>query len=148
MLRVPLMIWLPGVPARRIAAPVEHVDVLPTLLDLLGMPVPPGTAGQSLVPLLLGEARERPRPEVVAEDPPGGPPRRGLVSGPWKLVEDRARGTLELYHLLLDPDERRNRISDGVVDLASLRARLDSYGPDGPPAPVGAPGSGAGEPEG
>jgi len=136
VLRVPLLFWVPGLAPRRIVVPVEHVDVAPTLLDLLGLPVPEGLAGQSLVPLLLGEADARRRPEVVAEDPPPAPGRRTLVSWPWKLVEDHGRGTLELYHLLLDPEERVNRVADSPLDVGSLRERLSAYGPAGPPPPI------------
>jgi arylsulfatase A-like enzyme len=54
VLRVPLAMRLPGsIPAGlRVSAPVSLVDVMPTILDLLGLPVPPGLDGSSLVPLL------------------------------------------------------------------------------------------------
>ncbi|MFI6650415.1 sulfatase [Streptomyces sp. NPDC050529] len=54
-LEVALMMRVPGRDAwkgRRIAPMVSHVDVLPTLLELVGLPEPEGVAGTSLVPLL------------------------------------------------------------------------------------------------
>jgi len=46
---VPLLIAGPGVPHRRHPGPVRAVDVAPTLLELLGRPVPPGLDGRSLL---------------------------------------------------------------------------------------------------
>lgn len=57
--RVPLIIWAPGrVAPRRSDALVESIDLLPTLLELAGVPVPRGLQGRSLGPILRGEAQE------------------------------------------------------------------------------------------
>lgn len=57
--RVPLMIWAPGrVPVCRSDALVESIDLLPTLLELAGVPRPRGIQGRSLGPLLRGETSE------------------------------------------------------------------------------------------
>ena len=55
--RVPLLFVWPGTVegARRSDAPVSMVDVLPTLLDLVGLPQPEMRQGQSLAPLLRGQ---------------------------------------------------------------------------------------------
>jgi arylsulfatase A-like enzyme len=48
----------PGVPAgRRVSIPCSNVDVLPTLLDWVGLPAPAGLAGTSLRRAILGEER-------------------------------------------------------------------------------------------
>jgi len=58
--RIPLVVrapWLPGLrPGARVVAPVQAIDVFPTLAELAGVPVPPEYAldGVSLVPLLTG----------------------------------------------------------------------------------------------
>jgi len=54
--RVPLIIRVPGLPARRIAMPVGHIDILPTLANLAGAAPVPGTAGRSLVDVIAGAA--------------------------------------------------------------------------------------------
>src|SRR5262249_19423218 len=41
-------------PARVRDGPVGHVDVVPTILDALGVPPPPGLSGRSLLPLAAG----------------------------------------------------------------------------------------------
>jgi len=54
---VPLILVAPGLPASRRKEVVHHVDILPTLLDLAGLPVPEGARGISLAaPLRRGEA--------------------------------------------------------------------------------------------
>jgi arylsulfatase A-like enzyme/predicted Zn-dependent protease len=53
--QVPLIVKLPGQDrARRVAAPVQHADIVPTILDIAGAPARPGIRGRSLRPLLDG----------------------------------------------------------------------------------------------
>lgn len=108
VLHVPLVIRLPraagaGSAARRVSAVVRLVDVLPTVLDLLGLPIPAHAQGRSLQGLLRGETERRPR-WVLSEFP--GQRARALRGGSWKLILSR-RGT-ELYDLATDPAERRD----------------------------------------
>ena len=67
--RVPLMFVWPGhiEGGQRIAHPVSMIDVLPTLLDLLGLPPAEIAQGQSLAPLMLGREGWEPRPVVFDE---------------------------------------------------------------------------------
>ena len=54
-IRIPLMVKLPGGGAgRRVATPVQQIDLAPTILDLVGAPAPPHARGRSLKPLLEG----------------------------------------------------------------------------------------------
>ena len=55
--RVPLIIKLPGQreAGRRVEAPAQHIDLLPTVLDFLHAPGPQGLRGRSLVPALSGQ---------------------------------------------------------------------------------------------
>lgn len=66
--RVPLMVVWPGKlkAGTRVAEPVSMIDVLPTLLDLAGLPPAEVAQGHSLAPLLRGE-RMRVRPVVLDE---------------------------------------------------------------------------------
>jgi arylsulfatase A-like enzyme len=52
--RVPLILRAPGMAPERRSEIVSHVDVLPTLLDLAGLPVPADASGISLAPLAGG----------------------------------------------------------------------------------------------
>jgi arylsulfatase A-like enzyme len=52
VLRVPLLMKLPGVPGRRIDGLAQTIDVMPTLLAALGLPAPAGVQGRDLGPLI------------------------------------------------------------------------------------------------
>jgi len=105
LLRVPLILRLPpatGIPnGRRIAAPVRLVDVMPTLLDVVGLPRPRHLEGESALSILSG-LEESPR-HVFAHWRELGV--RSLQVGPWKLI--RIPGALHVFDLEQDPGERR-----------------------------------------
>jgi arylsulfatase A-like enzyme len=67
--RIPLLVFWPGRIAggQRFSQPVSMIDVLPTILDLLGLPMPEVMQGQSLAPLLLAEEGWEPRPVILDE---------------------------------------------------------------------------------
>ena len=97
--RVPLMVRWPGrIPAgRRVPEQVELVDVLPTLLDLVGVPVPSDLHGRSLKALLMGEPGARGRDIVVSE----------------YLENEEAMARSERYKLIVGTGRRARR--DGYV---------------------------------
>jgi arylsulfatase A-like enzyme len=66
--RIPLLFVWPGriEPGQRFSEPlVSMLDVLPTVLDLVGLPMPEVVQGQSLAPLLLGEGEVESRPIIL-----------------------------------------------------------------------------------
>jgi arylsulfatase A-like enzyme len=67
--RIPLILVWPGrIPGgQRIDETVSMIDVLPTILDLAGLPMPEVMQGQSLAPLLLGEEGWEPRPVIIEQ---------------------------------------------------------------------------------
>jgi len=67
--RIPLIVvWPERIAAgQRFSQPVSMIDVLPTILDLVGLPPPEVMQGQSLAPLLLGEEGVQPRPVIFDE---------------------------------------------------------------------------------
>ena len=56
-----LLMWNPALfpTPRRVSEPVQLIDVMPTVLDLLGLKTPPVVEGQSLLPLARGQAFKR-----------------------------------------------------------------------------------------
>ena len=127
LLHIPLLLRLPGQEPARIAEPVRGVDVLPTVLDALGLPAPIAAQGTSLLPLLQGAA-EPPR-VAFAEGLTVRDGERDLVMvrrGPWKLVRDVKRGRDFLFDLDADPRERRDVLTDADPTLVEeLRGELD-----------------------
>ena len=68
--RVPLLFVWPGhiEGGQRFSEPiVSMIDALPTILDLVGLPLPEVLQGQSLAPLLLGEGDVEARPVILDE---------------------------------------------------------------------------------
>jgi arylsulfatase A-like enzyme len=103
LLRVPLLVRARGrLPEGRVVEDtVRSVDVLPTVLDLLGLPVPAGLAGESLLPALRGE-RAFPA-SAFSEEHARGIDLLALRREGWKWI--RGRGRAELYRLEQDPLE-------------------------------------------
>ena len=139
--RIPLFFWWPrGLPAGvRIAQPVSALDVLPTILDLLGEPAPPGLAGSSLAPLWRGAAAgvkaAESRP-VFLELAPPKPFRWAVIDGDRKLILDPASPkTPELYDLKADPGERSNLAAREPAEVERLRDLLRTWARRNPRAP-------------
>jgi arylsulfatase A-like enzyme len=102
-----------------------NLDIMPTVLELAGLPEDDKLHGRSLVPLLKGESVEDWREYIYYEAPHpqhGTMPLISVRTKDWKYVATYAEPTLEnlmfeeLYHLESDPGERRNLISDPALD--------------------------------
>jgi arylsulfatase A-like enzyme len=116
--RTPLLMRLPGVSPRRIAGPVENLDIGPTLLQALGFAAEPAFAGRSLLPELLGEPAAM-RTAVAAQGS-----LRSLTDGRFKLILDLANGEAALYDLRADPTESKDVASAHREDFQRLRLKL------------------------
>lgn len=118
---VPLLVHLPGVPPTRVAAPVELVDVAPTLLGALDVPVPPSMRGDDLRPLAAGRV-EDPAPAFSAVIY-----KRMVVRWPWKLIADLRFNLFQLYHLERDPREQENLADREPEQLQRLQGEVYAW---------------------
>ena len=111
--RVPLIVVTPARErtGSRVRALVSHLDLAPTILDLVGLPLPAQVQGRSLSPCLREPGCSLGRPAVFFETVE----RSGLRSGPWKFVLDATAGEQMLYHLGIDPGERSNLLAPGPL---------------------------------
>jgi len=133
-LRTPWIFRVPGrVPSGRLCdTPVISADLYPTLLELSGIPPPPGQAldAVSLVPLLeaTGAIPERPLfwhyPHYSNQ---GGRPAGALRSGTWKLVEWFEDGRVELFDLSTDPGEDKDLAAARPEKAAALTKQLADW---------------------
>jgi arylsulfatase A-like enzyme len=126
LLKVPFMVRLPGGEgARRTQAIVQFHDVLPTLLDLLGMGSS-GTAmqGRSFLPVLYGDADVH-REAIITGYHEA--PDRCVRDGTWSYVQRPAGEPDELYHLIEDPRERVNLIDQHPEEARRLARAFGSY---------------------
>jgi arylsulfatase A-like enzyme/Flp pilus assembly protein TadD len=109
-LRVPWILWSQeGIPAQVFTGIVRHVDIMPTVLDLLGVKQPDNVDGRSLRPYLNGEKRYVPPVSYfealnvhLTRD---WAPLRGIVDDGYKLID---LPIPELYDLERDREEKSN----------------------------------------
>jgi arylsulfatase A-like enzyme len=116
VVRVPLIIHVPGIKPRTVARRTSNVDLAPTVLDLAGLPEDEGARGRSLMPDLFG-AEVTMHPFLV--DQPRNPyyaPRRGFFDGAHKLHHFIDTDTYRLFDLDQDPGEQ--------TDLAEAQPSL------------------------
>ncbi len=127
VIEVPLIVRFPGrIPAGRVeTARVFTMDVMPMVLDALGLPERPGIDGKSLLHP-IGE-----RLLLLQSESPNGFRLRGVLSGNLKVVQTWAatarsrswsKGHVEVYDLAQDPGEAQNLNADGRVAPSAVAA--------------------------
>ncbi|MFL6196197.1 MAG: sulfatase-like hydrolase/transferase [Thermoanaerobaculia bacterium] len=122
-LKVPLVVWGPGVEPGRDRRPARHVDIVPTVLAFLGREIPKDLPGRSLL------APAEPHPEgtdayfeaLSTSLNRGWAPLRGLLREGRKLID---LPLPELYDLPQDPKEERNLFADDRRTARALRDAL------------------------
>lgn len=124
LVRVPLIVKPPAGlwPPARIAEPVLLTDIMPMLLDAIGLPIPDGVQGT--VP---GRARGPIFAEVnplPAESEDGD--YQAWIEGDWKLLWN-SNGRHRLYDLGRDPGESRDLGPDEPARLAEMIDRMNRY---------------------
>ncbi len=133
LVRVPLIVKVPGVPARRVTARRSGIDLVPTLLDLFKVPFAARgdkdfLSGHSLLPDLQRSAGQADPERPVFIDMARGPhnaERRALIEQDMKLVLSEGR-VLGLYDLARDPEEK-NDLSADKPRVAAMRQQLSSF---------------------
>jgi arylsulfatase A-like enzyme len=107
--RIPMVFVWPGhiAPGQRLRQPVSMIDMLPTILDLVDLPMPEVMQGQSLEPLLLGKPGWEPRPVILDEFYEDA--NTGKLLGSIEVIDGRWGASLEINQ---DPenDERPPRL--------------------------------------
>jgi arylsulfatase A-like enzyme len=131
-LRIPLIVRWPGhVPARKVADdPVINTDWVPTLLQLVGQPVPAGLDGVSIAALLTGHGPLPARkffwhfPHYTNQ---GSRPSGAMRDGYWMMVEYYDAQKAELYDLRKDIGEAQDLAVLQPERLAEMRAALAAW---------------------
>jgi arylsulfatase A-like enzyme len=128
LVRVPLLVRVPGVAPRRIQTRRSLIDLVPTVLDLFRIPQPEGAdalSGQSLVSDFTAKDGRPPPARPILVDMPQGPhnaERSAFIDQDLKLITSGGR-PLGLYDLAEDPGEKTNLLRD----RDRTRAALDNY---------------------
>ncbi len=141
-LRIPLLVKQPGGAGagRRVAAPVQQIDILPTILDLVRAPAPGGLRGRSLRPVLDAPAAEIDDDPIYSESLAaasrfGGHPLLALTNSGYRYVRG---GGDSLVALLPRVDGTTGGESTAAGLLRRELDRLLADAPPGLPEPVAA----------
>lgn len=128
-IHVPLLFWTPEPQrwtSRRVEAPVETRQLLPTFAELFGLGAPPPEAAASLVPLLSGPAGAT--GSALSEQTSVGS--IAYREGPLKVLgfvdaEGAGFERIEAYDLVRDPFERVDRREE--LPVAALVERIERH---------------------
>ena len=135
VLRVPLMIRMPGARPRRVADVVRLTDIMPTVLELLGLSRQ-ATDGVSLARVVKGESLSR---DLESYSESLYPLRFGW-SGIYALRDSRFKfidaPTPELYDLATDPLELHNIVHERPAVAAAMRRRVRAIAASNSAAPT------------
>ena len=142
-IRSPLIVHWPAAVKAGMASDVmcAHIDVMPTLLDACGVELPTDRKidGQSLLPLLTGNATEAPVRQFVFQSHRGDEPQAfhhfALHEHPWKLVHPSGFGReqmngpakLELYNLQDDPRQQKDLSTERADVAERLKTSYDQW---------------------
>jgi arylsulfatase A-like enzyme len=143
--RVPLLFFWPGhiIEGQVFDTPVSHVDIMPTILDLVGIEEDDSSFhGQSLAASLRGKSKlaknraiylhRRYFAESYAPTPFGEPiyvngDKFGIRTGNWKYIESKKEDLLELFDLENDPNELRNLYDAYPKKAIELASKLKKW---------------------
>jgi arylsulfatase A-like enzyme len=131
-IRIPLVFLCPGrVPAgRRFRDCVHMKDIMPTILDLMGIKSGIRLDGRSLAPLMRGRPR-RQEPEFYLTEATWMR-KHGWRTPEWKLIQAlepdfHFKPEVELYHIPADPEENRNLARREREVVKMLMARMEAH---------------------
>jgi choline-sulfatase len=133
LVRVPLIVRVPGVTPRHVQTRRSAIDLAPTILDLCGVPGPAQSdtdflSGTSLVPDFFTQNGSEPPPRPVFVDMAAGPnnaDRQALIDGDKKLVASGGR-PLSLYDLDADPGETKDLLDD-AAEAGPMIAKFKAF---------------------
>jgi arylsulfatase A-like enzyme len=125
LIRVPLFIYVPGVEPRQVPRWRSHIDLVPTIYDLMGVPIPDGLPGTSLLPEIKGE--DVPQRPIISDLPADtyNVRKRALIDEEgFKLTATGADRIFEMFNVREDPDESKNLIN---VEKDRAKAMMERY---------------------
>jgi tetratricopeptide (TPR) repeat protein len=123
-LHVPLLVKQPknANAGLRVGVPVQHIDLLPTVLDLVRAPIPGGLRGRSLRAVLDGDANRIPEQPIYAETLApmfrfGGPGKFTLITPAYRYVREGRDDVVDAAAIAPAPAE--------AAEAVQLRSELD-----------------------
>jgi arylsulfatase A-like enzyme len=138
LVHVPLFFVVPGRGARTIDATRSHIDLVPTIVELLGQTPGPALRGESFAAEVLG-GPAAPSRDIVCDLPRDdwNERRRSILHDGWKLIAFGDDARFELYDLGADPREQTNlfwKRRDMAVDMQRRYREASASIPEVAPA--------------
>jgi len=129
ILKVPLIIRMPNGPRGQvIRQQVRLLDLMPTILDLCGCPLPSGLMGASLVPLWTEREAEYEGGAAICEMRRDPWHRIAVRTEAFKYIWDSKRPNQpELYDLRADPGEKQNVSDHYPQEVSRFQASVDAH---------------------
>lgn len=130
-LHVPLIMRHPSLPkGRRVAGYTLHQDLVPTILEILGIDAGVRFDGRSVLPLVRGERPTNWSDFYITECT--WMRKHGWRTPEWKLIvalepDFHFKPEIELYNLVHDPGENRNLAEEEPGIVAALKERMEAW---------------------
>jgi arylsulfatase A-like enzyme len=125
-IQVPLLLWMPGtLPAGTVVESVSRsVDVAPTILELLGLPIPATVDGRSLLPLVRGE---EPGDDRYAISELADRSIVSIVYQDWQLLQSNTSASVRLFRASQPPAAQVDLSAQEPATAAELRRFLETW---------------------
>ena len=129
-------LYNPDITPRTISSQVRHIDFMPTILEMLDIPINTSFEkldGKSLMPLINGKniseefAFSETGNPLNEKEPPKIPNTKSIRNSKWKLIHNEHNNTKELYNLENDPSEENNLIGKFLEKEKELSKELLKY---------------------
>jgi arylsulfatase A-like enzyme len=129
-------LYNPDINPKIISSQVRHVDFMPTILEMLDIPINTSFEkldGKSLMPLIKGQnmseefAFSETGNPLNDKEPPKIPNTKSIRNSKWKLIHNEHNNTKELYDLENDPSEENNLIGSNIEKEKELTKELLKY---------------------
>lgn len=133
-LRIPLIFRAPGhIPAGRVVGEqVGIIDIMPTILSVIGLPPSPEGMGRDLMPAMRGDSSPPP-PAVFSELTGGDLHLESYRREEFKIVLDFKQGKLRYFDLLADPAEKKpvadssdDRLREVLAEFETMREDMSA----------------------
>ena len=120
-LRVPLLIVQPSLRPKVVKAPVQLIDVFPTLIGLSHAPWPSTLDGHDLSGLMEGRTNKHTAVIATLRE------QLTLVQGNFKLIWDLRKDAMQLFNLAADPRELHDLTQERSQESLHLRSQLQDW---------------------
>ncbi|MCB9557638.1 MAG: sulfatase-like hydrolase/transferase [Deltaproteobacteria bacterium] len=123
VLRVPLIVHVPGRSAKLMRQPVGLIDIAPTIAALFGLAAPPSFQGYSL----LAPPADRTLGAVLLPYPAWPKGQRAMIRGRHKVIFRVTENRFEVYDLDIDPAEKHDLQQQDPLRAKRLLAEFEAF---------------------